>query len=63
MDEQGRLCLDILGAIPDIERHRDALVDGLRVLLDVQHEFEIEATLVFDSAWRAIPDMSTIRHP
>lgn len=61
-DEQGRLRLDIAGALRDLDTHHQALVDGLRVLLDVQHEFELEATLVFEEIWRAIPDLATIRY-
>lgn len=61
-DEQDRYLLDIPGSLKDIERHRDVIAEGLKVVLDVQHEFEVEATLTFDEFWRAIPDMTTIKY-
>ena len=61
MDEQGRLRLDIVGSLRDIHRYEGALREGMRVMLNVQDEFEIECTLVFDGIWRGVPDMSTLK--
>ena len=59
-DEQDRYLLNVTGSQRDIERHNGVLTDGLRVVLNVQDEFEVEATLIFDGVWRAIPDDSTV---
>jgi hypothetical protein len=58
-DEQGRYLLNIAGSRQDLERAKDELVDGLRVKLNVQNEFEVRATLIFEEIWRAIPDMES----
>lgn len=60
-DEQGRYLLNIAGSRKILEPVKDELVDGLRVTLNVQNEFEVQATLVFDEIWRAIPDVKSIR--
>lgn len=62
LDEQGRVWLDCVGWRVDIERRAGSLREGLRVLLNGQDEFEVEATLIFDRAWRGVPDWSTLRH-
>jgi hypothetical protein len=46
----------------DLEPHKDALVDGLKVILYTPGEFEVEGTLVFEEIWLAIPDPDTIRY-
>jgi hypothetical protein len=61
-DEHGRLLLSISGARSDLTRHANELVDGMEVTLNVQDEFELQATLVFDRVWRAIPKEHTIRY-
>jgi hypothetical protein len=37
-------------------------MSGMRVVLYMTDEFEVEATLVFDGTWHGIPDWTTIRH-
>lgn len=61
-DEEGRVWLDTVGSLRDIAECGDSLVEGLKVVLYVPGEFEVEATLMFDRAWRAVPDLSTLRH-
>ena len=61
MDDHGRLLLNIARARRDLEAHAEAIEPGLRVLLDVQDEFEVAATLVFGGIWLAVPDEKTIR--
>lgn len=60
-DEQGRVVLNTVGSLKDIERYRDEMREGMEVILNVQDEFEVRATLTFDEVWRAIPDMTSIR--
>jgi len=45
-----------------VRAHGDALVEGLRVVLYMTDELEVEGTLVFEQIWRGIPDWSTIRY-
>jgi hypothetical protein len=61
-DDQGRVWLDTVGSLRDIEIHRGSLSEGTRVVLYVPDDFEVEAVLTFDKAWRGIPDLSTIRY-
>ena len=61
-DEQGRVRLDPRGSRTDVRAHGDALVEGLRVVLYMTDELEVEGTLVFEQIWRGIPDWSTIRY-
>lgn len=61
-DERGRVWLDTVGSLKDIEMHRGALSEGMRVVLYVPDEFEVEAVLTFDQAWKGMPDLSTIRY-
>lgn len=63
-DEDGRFDLAIVGARRDLEAHKNELKDGMKVLLNVQDEFEVVATLVFDrqhQRWFGVPDDKTIR--
>jgi len=56
--------LDIAGSLRDIERYKDQLRPGMRVLFNVQDEFEVEGTLEYDShnrIWLGRPDYSTRR--
>ena len=61
-DEQYHVVLNTVGSLADIKKHSDALVEGMRVLLYVEDEFEVEGTLIFDKVWRAIPDYATLRY-
>jgi hypothetical protein len=63
-DQDGRYDLAIVRARRDLETHKDEIKDGTKVLLNVQDEFEVAATLVFDrhyQRWFGIPDDKTIR--
>lgn len=60
--DQGRVALNTIGSLKDIDRHRNEIAEGLKVILRAEDEFEVEATLTFDGIWYAIPDMSTIRY-
>jgi len=62
MDDFGRVYLHIPGSLKDIEKHKDEVVEGKKVLLYVPDEFEVVGTLVFDRVWRAIPDMDTLHY-
>ena len=56
--------LHITGSLRDIERYRGQLHAGMRVLFNVQDEFEVEGTLHYDTArkmWLGRPDYSTGR--
>jgi len=57
------LLLNIAGAQRDLEAHADSLEPGIQVLLNVQDEFEVTATLAFREVWLAVPDEKTIRFP
>lgn len=56
--------LHITGSLRDIERYGDQLRPGMRVLFNVQDEFEVEGILQYDTAnkmWLGRPDYSTRR--
>jgi hypothetical protein len=56
--------LSIFGAQEDIQRLGDSICPGMRVLLYDAGEFEVEATLEYDSQyqrWIGHADMSTFR--
>lgn len=61
-DEDGRVWLNCVGSLRDIEPHKEDLKDGLRVLLYMTGEFEVEANLIFDGIWNGFPDWTTIRY-
>jgi hypothetical protein len=61
-DEQGRVLLNTVGSLRDIEAQKNELIAGLKVMLYVTDDFEVEGTLVFEQVWRAVPDLSTIRY-
>lgn len=61
-DEQGRFELGIVGSLADIKKYEGLLADGMVVLLNVQDEFEVEGTLIFDQIWRAIPNFETLHY-
>ena len=61
-DEKQRVVLNTTGALRDIATAPEELVPGLRVLLYMSGEFEVEGVLEFDGVWLAKPDYSTIRY-
>lgn len=60
VDEGGRVWLNTVAALTDIAAYQGALTDGMRVMLYVPGELEVEATLVFDRIWNGIPDWATL---
>lgn len=61
-DEQGRVDLSCVGSRRDLEKHEDALVDGLPVVLHAPGDFEVEGVLVREEIWLAVPDWDTLRY-
>jgi len=61
-DEQGRVRLSTVGSLKDIDRYKEILVDGMRVMLYTTDEFEVCGTLVFEEIWLGIPDWNTIHY-
>lgn len=64
MTEDDRFILDIPGSLADIQRYGATLHPGVRVVLNVQNEFEVEGVLEFDEAltiWFGRPDWTTRR--
>jgi hypothetical protein len=62
-DEDFRYKLDMVGSLRDIKRLGDVLRPGIRVLLYMPDEVEVEATLEFDEAqhrWLGRPDWDTV---
>ena len=51
--EPGRYVLHVAGSVADIEPIADQLRDGLRVVIYMTGELELEATLEFDPTWNA----------
>lgn len=62
IDEQGRVNLNTVGSLEDVERHKAELREGLEVILYMTGELETRGVLVFDGIWKAIPDWSTVRY-
>ena len=61
-DQQGRVRLNTVGAREDLDPHRNALKEGMKVILYMP-DLEVTGTLVFDEEiWKGIPDWSTTRH-
>ena len=59
-----RYMLNIAGSLRDIERYKAVLRPGMRVIFNVQDEFEVEGTLEYDvenKMWLGRPDYSTKR--
>lgn len=50
MTEDGAYILTITGSLRDIERYGSVLCPGMRVIFNVQDEFEEEGTLEIDRA-------------
>ena len=62
-DEQGRVCLDTMGALKDIAVHKSELTEGMEVLLYERGDFEVRAKLIFDlGLWKGVPLMDTLRY-
>lgn len=65
VDERGRFDLGIRGSLRDIEPIADKLQEGMRVVLNMEDEIEMEATLEFDpkhNQWWAQPIKDTKKH-
>ena len=64
MAEGGYFMLHVTGSLKDIERYRGQLRPGMRVLFNVQDEFEVEGVLKYDEGnkmWLGDPDWDTRR--
>ena len=64
-DERGRYSLGIAGAMKDIEPIADHLFEGLRVIIYIGDELEMQAVLTFDASsrvWMADPISETIKY-
>lgn len=59
-----RFDLSCIGSAADLERHREVLSEGLRVVFYELNDWEAEGTIHFDAArakWFGIPDFTTLR--
>lgn len=62
-DEDGRVWLDTVGSLRDIEAHAAELKEGMTVMLYMTNELEVEATLLQDrGSWKGVPDWKTKRY-
>ena len=61
-DEHGRVMLNTVGSLRDLDKHKEALEPGAQVILYVPGDFEVRGTLLFEGIWMGVPDWSTIRH-
>lgn len=62
-DEQGRVRLNTVGSLKDLDRHKHEVREGLRVVLYMSDEFEVSGTLVHEGGiWCGIPAWETIRY-
>jgi hypothetical protein len=59
-DDQGRVMLNTVGSLRDLERHKKVLAAGMQAIFYAPGEFEVHGTLVFEGIWIGIPDWSTI---
>jgi hypothetical protein len=57
-----RVALDCPGSLRDLAQAANDLASGLRIMLYVPDELEVEAVLEFDRIWWARPDGSTISY-
>jgi hypothetical protein len=60
VDDQGRVVLNTVGSLSDLEKYASVLAERLQVTLYMPGEFEVSARLVFERGWLAIPDWETI---
>ncbi len=64
MAEGGCFMLNVAGSLEDMERYAGQLRPGMRALLNVQDDFEVEGVLDYDEEnkmWLGRPDWSTRR--
>ena len=62
LDEAERVVLSCMGSLKDIDRCKEKLATGMKVILYMPNEFEVTATLDFDGVWNGIPDWDTIHY-
>jgi hypothetical protein len=62
-DEQGRVRLNTVKSLEDLEQNKATIKDGLSVVLYMSGELEVHGTLIFqDGIWNGIPEWATIRY-
>jgi hypothetical protein len=61
-DEQGRVRLNTVGSLRDIDVLQRDMAPGLRVIVYTPDELEVEADLEFDVIWLGTPDWATIKY-
>lgn len=61
-DPEGRLILNTRGSLKDIAEYMEFLQPGLRIVVYMDDEFEVEATLLYDGTWLATPHLETLRY-
>jgi hypothetical protein len=61
-DAQGRVMLNTVGSLRDLEKHKDMVAEGLKVILYMPNDFEVVGTITFDKIWMGVPDWSTVRY-
>jgi len=59
-DEQGRVVLNTIGSLRDLEAHKDEIHVGMKVTLYMP-DVEVDGVLVYDRVWLGIPDYTTTR--
>jgi hypothetical protein len=59
-DVEGRVILNTVGALRDIEAQTGDLAEGVQIVLYMPDEFELIGTLSFDGVWKATPNLDTI---
>ena len=62
VDEDGRVWLNTAAALADIGAYQGSLTEGMRVILYMPNELEVEATLGFDGVWNGLPDWGTLHY-
>ena len=65
IDVNDRVLLHTVGSLEDLRNIQDRgeeILEGMRVILYMTAEFEVQATLVFEKIWMGIPDWSTIHY-
>lgn len=61
-DETGRIRLNTVGSLQDINRLKGSLAPGISVVLYTPGDFEVAARVEYDGIWIGIPDWSTITY-
>lgn len=59
-DEQGRVMLNTVGSLRDLEKHKAVIREGAHVVFYAPGEFEVSGTIMFEEIWKGVPDWSTI---